>query len=188
MQGKNGQPRYQLTTRLATGWNGSSIGSVSSGVRKDYSIGDVDNALGYRWSNSSRPSESTELPDVIHFDFTPYVQGHLPGYVGGALRGSTILGSNPDFNLILVYDSAGHEVTEGNWLLPKPPVNATIPIEDLFLNFEEVYVSGGISLIHFRDFRELDHLTYGYAIPEPSAAWVDPGNRYLAGEPPSQRP
>jgi hypothetical protein len=170
------RPQYLLTTPNATGWNGSSIGSPSAGVREDYSIDEPENLLGYRWSNSSRPDESSKLPTGIHFDFSPDSQGRLPEYAGAALRGSSVLGDDPDFNIILVYDRNGMEVTNGEWRIPKPIPDPNQPIEDLFLNFEGIYVPGGISRIHFRDFREVDHLTYGYAIPEPSAAGLALGS------------
>jgi hypothetical protein len=152
-----------LHTPNATGWNGVSAGSTRWGVQEDYS----DSDLSYYWTNSGGSDESRKLPLGIHFDFTPDAQGRLPEYVGAALRGSRILGTNPDFNVILVYDRIGQEVTNGEWLIPKPPTGQAI--EDLFINFEGIYVPGGISRILFRDFREVDHLTYGYAIPEPSA-------------------
>ncbi len=79
------------------------------------------------------------------------------------------MGNGPTFNAILVYDGLGQEVTEGKWQIPKPVPDPNQPIEDLFLNFEGIHVPGGISRIHFRDFIEVDHLTYGYAIPEPAA-------------------
>ena len=157
-----------LYTPNATGWNGVSVGSPRWGVQEDYS----DSDLSYYWTNSGGSDGSRKPPNGIHFDFTPDSQGRLPEYAGAALRGSTVLGTNPDFNMILVYDSNGQEVTNGEWLIPKPISNPNQPIEDLFLNFEGIYVPGGISRIHFRDFREVDHLTYGYAIPEPSAAWL----------------
>ena len=91
------------------------------------------------------------------------------------MRGFGLLGTGPTFNTILVYDKNGIEVTEGQWRIPKPAFNPNLPIEDLFLNFEGIHVPGGISSIHFRDFSEVDHLTYGYAIPEPSAAWLAMG-------------
>ena len=39
--------------------------------------------------------------------------------------------------------------------------------------------SGGIARIHFRDFVEVDHLTYGYAIPEPSTLWLAAASGWL---------
>ena len=57
-------------------------------------------------------------------------------------------------------------MTNGEWRIPKPNYDLPYNQEDLFLNFEGIYVQGGISSIHFRDFLEVDHLTYGYAIPE----------------------
>jgi len=161
------RPRNLMTTPNATGWNGIASGSMFWGVQEDYTQFEP---LGYRWTNAGNSSDATNLPAGIHFDFTPDAQGRLPEYVGAALRGSTILGTDPNFNVILVYNSAGQEVTQGSWLIPKPIPDPSKPIEDLFLNFEGIYVSGGISRIHFRDFREVDHLTYGYSIPEPSAA------------------
>jgi hypothetical protein len=161
-------PFNYLNTPNATGWNGGRSGSLNAGVRQDYSPGDSDGGIGYYWTNAVGNSSTEKLPLGIHFDFSPDAQGKLPQYVGAALRG--IVGASGDFNLILVFDRNGMEVTDGMWQIPKPA--SGIPIEDRFLNFEGIYVPGGISRIHFRDFREVDHLTYGYAIPEPSAAWL----------------
>ena len=155
-----------LHTPNATGWNGVSVGSIKWGVQEDYS----DTDLSYFWTNSGGSDSSRKPPNGIHFDFTPDAQGRLPEYAGAALRGKGLLGNGPAFNVILVYDRNGVEVTEGQWQIPKPVFNPNLPIEDLFLNFEGIYVPGGISSIHFRDFTEVDHLTYGYSIPEPSAA------------------
>jgi hypothetical protein len=71
------------------------------------------------------------------------------------------------------------EVTSGQWQIAKPVFDPLPPIEDLFLNFEGIYVPGGISRILFRDFTEVDHLTYGYTIPEPSAAALAAGTGVL---------
>lgn len=158
-----------LSTPYATGWNGWTTGSLGWGVQEDYSPTDPDGGMGWYWTDAIR-SESAEKPPIgIHFDFTPDAYGRYPEYVGAALRGFGILGASSNFNTILVYDASGNEVTNGDWLIPKPPWNPDQPIEDLFLNFEGIHVPGGISRIQFRDFQELDHLTYGYApIPEPS--------------------
>jgi hypothetical protein len=137
-------------------------------VQEDYQISDADGGLGYRWTDSGGSPDSRKPPNGIHFDFTPNAQGQLPEYAGAALRGFGLLGNGPAFNTILVYDKNGVEVTAGQWQIPKPVFNPDLPIEDLFLNFEGICVPGGISSIHFRDFSEVDHLTYGYAIPEPS--------------------
>jgi hypothetical protein len=162
------RPRSLLTTPYVTGWNGISFGNPGWGVQEDYTNNDP---LGYRWANNGSSPDATKLPAGIHFDFTPDEHDRLPEYVGAALRGSTVLGTDPAFNIILVYDRNGAEVTDLTWKIPKPVIDPNTPIESLFLNFEGVYVSGGISRIHFRDFREVDHLTYGYsAIPEPASA------------------
>jgi hypothetical protein len=170
-------PYNYLNTPNARGWNGARSGSTMAGVREDYAPTDPNGGLGYYWTNAVHTLDTDKLPAGIHFDFTPDAQGRLPEYVGAALRGSRILGTNPDFNVILVYDRIGQEVTNGEWLIPKPPTGQAI--EDLFINFEGIYVPGGISRILFRDFREVDHLTYGYAIPEPSAGWLAAAGGWL---------
>lgn len=157
-----------LTTPNASGWNGLSAGAPFWGVQEDYSPLSESASLGYVWTDSGGSPDSRKPPNGIHFDFTPDAQGQLPEYAGAALRGFGLLGNGPTFNTILVYDKNGVEVTAGQWQIPKPVFNPDLPIEDLFLNFEGIYVPGGISSIHFRDFSEVDHLTYGYAIPEPS--------------------
>jgi hypothetical protein len=155
-----------LTTPYGSGWNGAAAGSPGWGVQEDFIAGD---GLGWVWTDSVNTQDGRKPPIGIHFDFTPDAQGRLPEYAGAALRGKGLLGNGPAFNVILVYDRNGVEVTEGQWQIPKPVFNPNLPIEDLFLNFEGIYVPGGISSIHFRDFTEVDHLTYGYSIPEPSS-------------------
>ncbi len=170
-EGNLSMPPYNyLTTPNAQGWNGGRRGSANSGVREDYSA--QDGNIGFYWSNASGSSATEKAPAGIHFDFSPDAQGRLPEYVGAALRG--MLGTSADFNLILAFDSNGVEVTMGQWQIPKPV--PSLPTEDRFTNFEGIYVPGGISRIHFRDFLEVDHLTYGYAIPEPSAVGLAMGS------------
>jgi hypothetical protein len=157
-----------MTTPNATGWNGASTGSPNWGVQEDYSSKPGVDNLGWTWSDAASVEGWQKPPTGIHFDFAPDEKGRYPEYVGAALRGFGILGSSPSFNSIFVYDASGQEVTGGDWLIPKPPWNPDQPIEDLFLDFEGIYVPGGISSIQFRDFSEVDHLTYGYApLPEP---------------------
>lgn len=163
------QPPYNfLTTPYAQGWNGRVSGAPSRGVQEDF----ADGSLGYRWNSSGGSPETTQLPLGIHFDFTPDAQGRLPEYAGAALAGIGLAGGEPTFNVILVYDRNGIEVTNGEWQIPRPNYDIPYLEEDLFLNFEGIHVPGGISRIHFRDFIEVDHLTYGYAIPEPSTTWL----------------
>lgn len=158
-----------LTTPNASGWNGSTSGSPFWGVREDYDLSDPDGGLGWRWTSRVQVGGFQKDPPGIHFDFTPDADGRFPDFCGAALVGledSTGVGG---FNSIFVYDKDGNEVTGGLWKIPKPIADPNLPAEDLFLNFEGIYVPGGISRIHFRDFTEVDHLTYAYSVPEPGA-------------------
>jgi len=161
------QPPFNyLTTPNAQGWNGRISGAPSRGVQEDF----ADGSLGFRWNSSGQSSGTNQPPAGIHFNFTPDEQGRLPEYAGAALAGNGLLATGPTFNVILVYDRNGLEVTNGEWQIPKPNYDLPYLEEDLFLNFEGIHVPGGISMILFRDFAEVDHFTYGYSIPEPSAA------------------
>jgi hypothetical protein len=162
------RPRSLLTTPNATGWNGVASGSSQRGVQEDYS---GDNLYGRVWNGRGSHPETNQPPTGIHFDFTPDAQGRLPDYAGAALLGRhDPNGTGLLYNSIFVYDKNGMEVTGGEWKFVRPP-DVFIPVEDLFLNFYGIHVPGGISRIHFRDFLEVDHLTYGYsAIPEPASA------------------
>jgi hypothetical protein len=167
------QPRSLLTTPYATGWNGLASGAFHWGVQEDYLEGDP---IGHRWTGNGSSPDATKPPTGIHFDFTSDELGRLPEFVGAALLGrQDPNGTGLLYNSIFVYDRDGNEVTGGEWKFVRPP-DLAVPIEDLFLNFHGIYVPGGISRIHFRDFLEVDHLTYGYAIPEPSAAGLAVGS------------
>jgi hypothetical protein len=170
------QPRNLLTTPNATGWNGLAVGSPGRGVQEDYSENDPS---GYRWSINFSHPDTIKPPAGIHFDFIPDDQGRLPEYVGAALLGRyDPNGTGMLYNSIFVYDKDGAEVTGGEWKFVRPPFSE-IPADpaDYFLNFYGIYFPGGISRIHFLGFDEADHLTYGYAIPEPSSLWLTLGAR-----------
>ena len=165
----------KLITPHATGWNGSITGSPFRGVAEDSAPSDPDGGMGYRWNYAARVSGTEKDPSGIHFDFVPDENGKLPEYCGASLLGFYDLqNAGGLYNSIFVYDAGGNEVTGGAWQIPKPLLSDPLPDDpsDFFKYFAGIYVSGGISRINFRDFIEVDHLTYGYAIPEPSAAWL----------------
>jgi hypothetical protein len=168
--GPDRYPYNFMTTPNAQGWNGLRSGSPLGGVQEDIS----SNGIGYYWSSSAQSSISNQLPNGIHFNFTADEQGRFPEYVGAALVGRGLKATGPNFNVILVYDRNGVEITNGAWQIPKPNYDIPYLEEDLFNNFEGIYVPGGISMIHFRDFLEVDHLTYGYSIPEPTVTLLAP--------------
>ena len=166
-------PFNTLATPYATGWNGGNSGSSLRGVREDSYLSDTDGGLGYRWTVTAIYGDTRKDPPGIHFDFTPDANGKLPEYIGAALLGKFDLQNVGGlYNSIFVYDRNGMEITGGAWQLPKPMLSDPIPEDpsDYFSHFAGIYYSEGISRIQFRDFVEVDHLTYGYSIPEPSTA------------------
>ncbi len=174
-------PGSILVTPNATGWNGGISAAPFRGVKEDSSATDEDRGLGYRWTSTVIVGDTQKDPPGIHFDFTPDELGRLPEYAGAALLGKYDLqNAGGLFNNIFVVDSLGNEVTGGAWQIPKPLLSDPLPEDpsDFFMHFEGLHVPGGISRIHFRDFVEVDHLTYGYAIPEPSAVWLAMGSGF----------
>ncbi len=169
----NIDPYNTLITPYATGWNGAISASPFRGVKEDSKASDPDGGFGYRWTITGIVGDTRKDPPGIHFDFTPDSNGRLPEYIGAALLGKFDLQNvGGRYNRIFVYDRNGNEITGGAWQLPKPMLSDPIPEDpsDYFSHFAGIYYSEGISRIQFRDFVEVDHLTYGYSIPEPSAA------------------
>lgn len=166
-----GFPGNVLITPHATGWNGSIVSSPFRGVEEDSAASDPDEGLGYYWTDSVIIGDTLKDPPGIHFDFTPDADGRFPDYCGAVMLGKYDSANTGQlFNSIFVYDKDGNEVTGGLWQIPKPLLSDPVPENpaDYFSHFEGIYVPGGISRIQFRDFIEIDHLTYGYSVPEPS--------------------
>lgn len=154
-----------LSTPYATAWNGGTNGP-SWGVAQDRSA----EGGGWAWSSNVSNPDWRKEPRGLLFEFSPDEHGRLPEYVGAALLGyNDFENVGGLFNSIFVYDKEGNEITGGEWKLPRLHYTGA-DAGNIFTDFEGIYFSGGISKIQFRDFADVDHLTYGYApMPEPGA-------------------
>lgn len=146
----------------------TSPGSVSKGkgrtVDEDDGIRDGKYTGGYVWTGSQ--------PE---FRFSPTPQGKLPEYVGFALLGGNVvsLGVGMEiYSKILAYDNAGQEITDGQWLVLQPRIPILPFTSSLADRFAGIYYPGGISRIVSVNDTAIDHLQYGYAIPEPGGSWL----------------
>lgn len=166
---QSGSGTNVLTTPNATAWNGGAVGSPGWSVREDYNSIDAEGEMGWVWGDNVGSPEWRKSPQGLHFDFTPDEFGRYPEYVGAALLGyDDFENVGGLFNSIFVYDKDGNEITSGEWKLPRIHYTEN-DMENIFTDFEGIYVTGGISRIQFRDFNYVDHLTYGYApLPEPN--------------------
>ena len=127
---------------------------------------------GYFWTRSrgARPPAGIGL----QFDFDRNEAGLLPEYFGAALLKGNPTSAGPDFySTILVYDAFGEEITGGLWqiLQPRRPSNETV-----FSSNQDrlagIHVPGGISKVVFMSDGIVDHLQYGYTIPESGTTFL----------------
>jgi len=151
----------------ANGGGPSSSGGVPQGtgpsVDEDDGIKDGKSTAGYVWTIYS----SSGAP-VIDFSFSPNEEGKLPTYVGAALLGGNDSAVGPDFySKIFVYGPDGKGVPI-DWQVLAPRVPPMTPeSSSIGDRFAGIYFSEGISRIRFPNEGYIDHLQYGYAIPEP---------------------
>lgn len=160
---------YRLNTPYVTSIGGGWVpDSPDVTVDEDDGKRDGKGIGGGAWR--LRPSDH----QPIEFSFTTNVNGDLPSFLGAVLLtkiyGGTLDGSEI-YDSILVFDSAGVEITQGTWKTLRPTVPVGTPFEDSGADrFVGIYYPDGISKVVFSNSGLIDHLQYGYAIPEPSAA------------------
>ena len=102
------------------------------------------------------------------FDFSPDAQGRYPTYVGLVVTEVGEFNNTVDFAL---WDSNGvsldfdsEEFDPNLWTVPvDTPIGS--PLRQRFIGY---HVPQGISQLIVNNARQIDHLQYGYAIPEPS--------------------
>ncbi|MES2709835.1 MAG: PEP-CTERM sorting domain-containing protein [Verrucomicrobiota bacterium] len=152
----------QLNTPYVTGFGGAIYQTKST----PNVVGDGNgSSLGFTWTSLATGAGEGD----IRFDFNPNTKGELPKYAGAALFGGLFAESEITYyEKILVYDAGGMEITAGNWRL-EIPVIAPGALSTSVHRFVGIYYEGGISRISFPGTTTIDHLTYGYAIPEPSS-------------------
>ena len=108
--------------------------------------------------------------DRHSFDFTPDAQGRYPTYVGLVVTEVGEFNNTVDFAL---WDSNGvsldfdsEEFDPNLWTVPvDTPIGS--PLRQRFIGY---HVPQGISQLIVNNARQIDHLQYGYAIPEPSTS------------------
>ena len=150
--------------KLDTPFVTTAAGHVSIGrgitVDEDDGIKDGRYTGGYVWTSSD-----------LRFNFSANDQGKLPEFVGGVFLGGNPATTGVDiYSEISAYDSSGLEITEGLWRVLQPRVAPGTPVTSSIADrFTGIYYPGGISGVFFRYNTLLDHLQYGYAIPEPAA-------------------
>ncbi|RYD32105.1 MAG: PEP-CTERM sorting domain-containing protein, partial [Verrucomicrobiaceae bacterium] len=143
--------------------SGGGIYQEGSTPNVDGDDGVVDNrGQGFTWAITGGGNQS------LGFDFTPNASGELPKFAGGVLFGSVSAEAGLTlYQRILVYDANGIEMTGGLWRLEVPKLSSGVPEISVY-RFAGIYYDEGISRIVFPDSGNVDHLTYGYAIPEPA--------------------
>ncbi|MES2709836.1 MAG: PEP-CTERM sorting domain-containing protein [Verrucomicrobiota bacterium] len=155
----------QLNTPYVTGFGGATYQTKST-PNVDGDDGRVDGrGQGFTWNSFALGAGR----ENIRFDFSPNADGLLPKYAGAVLFGFVSAEVGLDlYQPILVYDATGNEITGGKWQVQVPKLVDGVS-ERMADRFAAIYNEHGISRIVFPGTHVVDHLTYGYAIPEPSS-------------------
>ena len=149
--------------------------SISPNYR--YSVDEDDGQLdglgfGYAMARLNGPAP-------LIFNFTADAQGHFPRYVGLTITGST----GHDVPGAVIYEdflgvtSAFGTSLLSNYRFDTPdPHGAFINANSSFwATFIGVYADEGISQITLQNAFRIDHLQFGYSVPEPSSCWLAGG-------------
>jgi len=143
-----------------------SLGRVWS-VDGDDGIVDGNGYSGDSWIGINQSSFT--ISNRMQFNFLPDDQGRYPSYVGIVVTGFD--NANDDISMV-VHDQNGDllefeaEFDPRDWI-PSGAVQGGDPRIHRFVGF---YNEGGISDFIIDEIYQLDHLQYGYAIPEPSTS------------------
>ena len=123
--------------------------------------------LGDSWTTID--SSGFSVSQFKRFDFAPDNSGRLPTFVGIVVTSPSDLDLDVDAG---VRNAAGEFLFSNGEFDPlewfDPPANP-IGVSDRhrFIGF---YAEEGISMLELVNVSQVDHLQYGYAIPEPSTA------------------
>lgn len=157
----------------------SIYGSVKKGLSFMRSVDGDDGVIDGIGFNGGSFQNASRGPAGARFDinFTPDSLGHYPRYVGfvETYTLSALLAGGP-FEEITLYGPNGEDLT-GNYrysgLSPKlyTPLSSPLAIrEDVTgATFMGAYADEGISRIRVYYGEVIDHLQYGYSIPEPAS-------------------
>ena len=141
-------------------------------INNGFSIDEDDGAVEGGASGNTLRSRTTSGPNFV-FNFTPDAQGRLPRYFGIAFP-TEVIADTPPFKheeIIGAKDAFGVSIFT-NYVFPTPegpPFSSQSSIWNIFFGF---YNEAGISQVTLENAVWVDHLQFGYNVPEPSWLWV----------------
>jgi hypothetical protein len=128
--------------------------------------GDFRGLLGDTWTTLDQARG--QIYGRMEFRFSPDELGRYPTYVGFVVTEALDPFSEVEFG---VATFTGPESTEGGYdplsWIPRPN---SFPGDTRQHRFFGIHASAGIWRLNIDNVRQIDHLQYGYAIPEPSTA------------------
>jgi hypothetical protein len=132
---------------------------------------DEDDGLmdGFGRGNSLRTQTVAGSRPRFVFNFSPDAQGRYPRYFGIALPGSASDENGNFLETMGVKDAFGAVVLNYTFNTLRTTGNLGRPEVTSFIG---VFSDAGISQVTMQNAAWLDHLQYGYSIPEPSLLWV----------------
>ena len=136
-----------------------------------YSV-DEDDGVVDGVSNGLGLAKRTDTPPgPLVFDFVPDAQGHYPRFVGLVITSYTLTSADnlTGLEFLGVKDiNGGLILSNQQFILPNSPTYVP-PESSFWATFIGVYADEGISQITLDSASRIDHLQYGYSIPEASS-------------------
>ena len=137
------------------------------GVDGDDGLIDGETFAGDSWFTVFRFGGGAD--DRHSFDFAPDSEGRYPTYVGLVVTEVDEFDTTVDFSSRDPFNVPIPDLVEGfdpnEWTVPVDTLIGS-PLRQRFIGFHS---SDGISRFIVNNARQIDHLQYGYAIPEPSS-------------------
>ena len=160
------EDRQLNTPYVSSPWGGTSPEPSGRTVDEDDGKDGKTTTGGFAWEGRGGGRDAS-----LRFLFAPNDKDQLPEYFGVALMwGNTATVGLDEYTDFLVFDAMGREVT-GGWHDLKPRIPRGTPGDSsAYDRFAGIYVPGGISRVDILNNSVVDHLQYGYSIPEPGAA------------------
>lgn len=128
--------------------------------------GDFSGLNGDAWTTSS--ASTGGILGSMEFRFTPDVLGRYPTFVGFVVTEAFNPFDDVEFGTSTLTGPESPEVGYDplDWI----PILDTFPGDTRRHRFFGIHVDSGITRLNIDNVAQIDHLQYGYAIPEPSVA------------------
>lgn len=168
---------WPLSEQIGRAHRAGNLNSTYSVDADDGLNGDFRGHGGDTWTTAS--ASNGQRLGRMEFRFEPDILGRYPTYVGFVVTEPNNYFREVEFGTqsLTGPESPDNSYDPTTWI----PRNS-FPGDTRTHRFFGIHVESGISRLNIRNVAQMDHLQYGYAIPEPSTALLTiPGALLLVG-------